>query len=697
MTTRTLGWLALWGLMACGGPTEAPPPPQPPPPVPGPAERPAPVDGTLAVELHVDVREPYREEMVVRQTWTGARSPLRFKRHGDDSYVLHDITLTVDGTPRHLKRDGRLYTPQPPIDGTAVLTYRVRPGGDGAHGRQGFLDNEFGVFDGRAWLLPVSRQPIGSARLEVARPKGWRVATSLEPDGDGWRYPANIDPLALAERLRTDCHAVGPFDEQVRTVGGQPVRSYVHETLGEGFRDYLHRATLDAASWLHGSLGWAPDHPRAFVRTPARGDRVYGGSSAGGACFEGRATDKRVRNAQLLVRRMAEPIAQGPHALAPARDDDRWFLASLRHYLDLVATEATGGLEPGLLGPDLWRDHLAAATAKPHLVRVPLRDELQLDGPARDYVRQLRGPLAIHLLAALVAQRTDTTLEAVLADRLRRAPEGPFDLDVELARAGVDVADFFAAYVDGDLPLVPRVPGLVDDDVRDRARRPPVATSAGAPLSVDYIAHLAASGRFDRYQELVDHLATEGPRRQALAAAGVHLVDATLRDHLGGIDPRTHADLVEAEARWPLPGVTGGPPQLSWGAHPAAGDLQRLLAAEADYERSLVDSGVERIGVRRGKRGPSDSAPEVLVVPPDEPFTIFARYRQVHPALSIEVWRDQTRHFAAPVVMEPGWVRNRIEVGAADRPSTPGPLEIRIVLPDGRVLSERRLWQHPVP
>jgi len=84
----------------------------------------------------------------------------------------------------------------------------------------------------------------------------------------------------------------------------------------------------------------------------------------------------------------------------------------------------------------------------------------------------------------------------------------------------------------------------------------------------------------------------------------------------------------------------------------------------------------------------------VLVVHPDEPFTIYVRYHAPLPALAVEVWRGDTKHFGVPVVMEPGWERNRLEVGVADRPATPGLLTIRVVTPNGEVWAERSVWQH---
>lgn len=683
--------------LACGSsePARGPRAVEEPPPVTGPRAPPQAVEGALSVDIHFDARKPRSRTYQVRQEWHGARSPLRFKRHGDDTYVIDNVRLQVDGVDRKIKRDGRVFTPQPPVDGVAVLTYSVRPGGESGLGHQGWLDEEFGVFDGRALLMPLTRQPIARARIGFALPEGWSAATSLLDDGDGWyRYPDELPPAALTERLRRDCHGVGVFDARTEMVRGVPVRSYVHTSLKEGFTSYLHDSTLAMAGWYDTQVGLATPFPRAFVRTPARGKRVFGGFSPGGACFEGRAPDKSIRNAQLLARRMADPLSAGIGSLRPATAADRWFVAGLRHYFDLVATESSGALERGLLGPELWMEHQAQTAERPKWSTVPLGDELRLDSPTGEHIRTVRGPLALHVLSSLIRQRTDTTLEAFVAHLMASQP-GTVHVQADLERfTGASFDDFFRAYVDEGLPMAPMVPGLITDWARDRSTRPMVATTASYPVPVDYLVHLARSGEFDRYEQLLEHVGREGPRRKALADRGVRLLAGEALATLGGIDPRTRVDLVQAESQWPGRDATTRPSQLALTDHPAAEQLRQLVDAEAAYDASLKRSGVERIGVRPGPKADADRKPEVLVVHPDEPFTIYIRYHAPLPALAVEVWRGDTKHFGVPVVMEPGWERNRLEVGVADRPATPGLLTIRVVTPNGEVWAERSVWQH---
>jgi len=675
------------------------PPPVEPPPVTGPRDAPPPVEGALSGDVVIEIAKPRSQWLTVHQTWHGAQMPLRFKRHGSDAYRIDEVKLHVDGKRRELRRNGRVWSARPPLKAAGTLSYRVRVGGDDPAGYQGFVDEQMAVFDGSVLLLPVSRQPIGQVRMRFDLPEGWSPATALQPMEDGWyRFPEGLPPDELLDRLQCDCYGAGAFRKTEVTIDGQPVRSFTLNDLKPGFSTYLHDSTADLARWYDEQLGLSAPFPRAFVRTTARGRPVYGGTSRATVCFEGRAPDPAIRNAALLARRMAGPLLD--HLLRPAGDDERWWSAALPRFVSLPAVESTGALEPGLLGPELWTAHQRSTLNRPLWAKMPLRRFAVVDAPTRDYLRQSRGPLVLHALAALVRQRTDTTLEGVLSEAVEQGPRLVRLQELLEGRTNASFADFFAAYVDGETPLVPLVPGLITDWARDRARRPMVGATAGYPVPADYVAWLAASGEFDRFGALLDHIGREGPTRDALAERGVRLVEGEVLATLGGIDPRTRQDLVAAEAGWPVHLTGADPlpvvaPQLSLAEGVAAADhLRTLRAAESVYEAGLVGSGIDRIAVRAGPKDGADKRPDVLVIAPDEAFTIYVHYRYPPRALSLEVWKDGQRTFAQPITMEPGWPANRVEVGPADRPATEGVFVVRVVGADGQPVLERSFWQH---
>ena len=97
--------------------------------------------------------------------------------------------------------------------------------------------------------------------------------------------------------------------------------------------------------------------------------------------------------------------------------------------------------------------------------------------------------------------------------------------------------------------------------------------------------------------------------------------------------------------------------------------------------------------MRVGGKKTAEERPDVLVVPPDAPFTVYVWWREPRASMRLEVLHGEAVVWSADVVEEPGWVRNRLVVGVADRPATPGVITVRVRAADGEMLGERRFWQ----
>ena len=163
--------------------------------------------------------------------------------------------------------------------------------------------------------------------------------------------------------------------------------------------------------------------------------------------------------------------------------------------------------------------------------------------------------------------------------------------------------------------------------------------------------------------------------------------------------PRVDEPADAAEARWPVHLVAAPlgalAPQLAFDDHPVARHLRELRASERAYEAALGTHDVNAIAVRPGFKDAAEKTGDTLVVRPDQPFTIYVRYRRPYHQLSVELWMHGERHVGVPVTMEPGWNRNRIEVGVGNRPATEGVMTIKVLGPDGELVASRDLWQHP--
>jgi hypothetical protein len=238
---------------------------------------------------------------------------------------------------------------------------------------------------------------------------------------------------------------------------------------------------------------------------------------------------------------------------------------------------------------------------------------------------------------------------------------------------------------------------MVDADVRDRAAGPMLAESEGVRFDANYLAVLAGSGRFHDVQQLLDFVGREGPTRRALGDAGVRLVPGVVHEHVAGLPPLARESLARAEADWPVhalgrlrPDVE---PQLRWLDHSLAAAWQRM-ASDASADRALtLAGGIERIALRVGPKDTAAEKPDVLSVPPSEPFTVYVRWREPVGAARVELLHDGELAWSLDVVEQPSWTRNRLEIGVGDRPSSPGLLTVRVHGLDGEVLGQRHFLQ----
>jgi hypothetical protein len=702
--------LVLWGVLGCSEPpTEAPPAAdvdadanadgdgdRPP------SVRSGPV-GPMSFEAVVDATDTASGWLRATVTYRGVAEPLVLKRHGDDgAYEIDSVRWHQGDERRKVRRDGARYELPTDARGDITVSYRFRPGQEGRHGHQGWSDDRFAVFDGRGWLLPISRQPLADARVRFTVPEGWSPATALVPAAEGWWTAEGFSGPILLDRLLKECHGVGPFRRDDLTLGRTQVLSFVHTDLDDALEQRIVDDTRAVWGWFHGTIGFDPGYPMAFVRTPSgRGARVFGGASMVGACYEGRYNDEPDRNTYLLGHRFGHPFNKyPPRGMTPAGPDEHWFTEGWASYAEVVAAESTGRGIDGTYFSHLWEVHQNKSRKEPHFDELRLVDEGRLKGDQVEYAHYFRGPLAVRALAHAVESRSDRTLEDFVRHLASTASDHrrPYHLQAELEDfTGARFGDVWAAWVHGGLPMVPAFPGAIDAWARDRAARPVTARSGEVGVHVDDLRWLAASGRFDTFAGLFEHVGLEGPRRQALRARGVTLVPDEVLASVHGLTPASRDALVRAEAGWPvhlvaepLPPLA---PQLAFTDAPDAAILQALAATEPADRAVTMAGGIDRIAVRVGDKKASEDRPDVLVVAPDQPFTLFVWWREPPSALRIEVLHDDALTWSRDVVGEPGWVRNRLVVGVADRPATPGRLTVRVTTLDGLVLGQRSFWQ----
>ena len=145
---------------------------------------------------------------------------------------------TPDGALLDLKRDGKAWVVQNPAGTPVQVTYRVLAEDRGLGFFWSHLDAETGFINGPSAFLYADGRKEEDAKLKVAAPEGWDVATGLEETGDFEYKAADYDEL-LDSPIQ-----MGKFQRRTFAVEGVPFE-VVWVAKNEGFQ-----ADLDAETEL---------------------------------------------------------------------------------------------------------------------------------------------------------------------------------------------------------------------------------------------------------------------------------------------------------------------------------------------------------------------------------------------------------------------------------------------------------------
>jgi len=496
-------------------------------------------DGRVPVEIRAMDGNP--THFAVQSAWTGG-------------YQFHDVRFTdaSGNLLQHKEEAGRYRVPRTEQK-IVVASYEAEPGGAGRHGKQGVVDADHAIFDGRLFLLPQGAVPVGSARIRFVTPAGWSVASPYREDGS-WHYVDAFDPELTSKVLGASCMGVGTFDRSVRRVGEMEVRVASYAPWDAAHRRRLEQKTFSMLEYFHDTLGFDLKAPYSVVWVPKQQRRrVFGGSFSNGTCFE-HPTDSQ-RNWELLGHRIAHAMNEyRPSGMQVRDEQDSWFTEGWASYMEVAATEALGLAEPGSRWDTLHASYRRARERTPER-DVALGRERSVRDQTREYLHYVKAPLALKMLESWMIARSDRNLEQFMAAMW--ASYGwfrkPFPFKTELeAFTGASFDDFWSTMVDRRGFVVPVWSEYLTPERRDRMSRPAAVRVGGDPVQGDYLFHLAWSGEFKSFAAIRDHLAREVTRRRELAAAGVQIVPDEIRDHVFALDALDRHALVRLERAYPL-------------------------------------------------------------------------------------------------------------------------------------------------
>lgn len=637
------------------------------------------------IEIVADFTRAREGRVPVSMQLTGvAGDEFRF-RIGGSEYQVHDVRFT-DGRGRTIQHEQRgLVWDLAPFEGTVVRAhYEAQPGGDGRHGAQGGVADDWAVFDGRLYLSPKNANRLRAARFRFIRPDGWTVASPFRQDGD-WYYLDAYAPENIPQLLEKSCVGVGRFEQSTRRIGEMEVRVASYAGWRDDHKQRLADSTFEIAEYFHRTLGFDLRAPYSVVWTPRfKGQRIFGGSFVNGTCFEQDVYG--LRNFELLAHRMGHSMNKYPPAGIEIRDGrDKWFREGWASYIEVTSTQATGiaQVEERPSWDSLYARYKRGRYQHPDW-DIALIGEPSADGDTQEFIHYRKGPLVTKMLANWIEWRSDRTLEEFMRAIWAKYGwfRGEFPLQQDLEEfTGVSFEDFWVTMIDRRSVVVPAWDDYLTDQIRDDMQRPPAARVGGEPLSGEYLHYLASCGDFRAFRDVREFLIGEQTRRQELAVREVQLYPEEVRDHLFALPPEDRYAVARLEASYPL---ELAPKPIRSAGRPVRLTLDRgnedgrvfaeLLVLDSRDGRSASAGGISGLQVRvtEGPRERDTGLGFAL----NSMLELRPTWRSEPGHAEIEMLQDGEVLKSWTVHGESGQVA--VKLGAADRPARPGIIAFRV-------------------
>lgn len=588
-----------------------------------------------------------------------------------------------------------------PESGPIRLTWRVKPGGKGRHGHQGWVAEEWASFDGRIMLLPQSRRSLRTARFKFLRPDGWSVVHPFVEDGE---WLVMHEHRSLKSALTATCVALGDYEIRGTQYGETEFRVGAPRWWSEEHREVLFEKSNAVYGWFDSELGFDRGSPFSIAWLPRVGkQKVFGGASVNGACYEH--PIENPRNWLLLGHRVGHPMNKYTPAGMTIRDKrDHWFMEGWASYIEIVAAAESGALPDQEHWNIIWRRHLRELAKHPEYDIVLAEESKHPE--ASEYVHYTKGPLVVRHLDLLLRERSGVNLEMFMAEMWKKHGfhRNTFALREEIERyTGDDYSDFWAVFVDAPGAPYPTWPEMVDENLERRMKDAPAAYVGDVPIHGEYLFWLAWSGRFERYADIESFLIESTHSQAVLESRGRNLLPASVRAFQFALPAQAQEAIARTAMAWditalPRPSGCMASPDPSarsirWSDSADGKTFARLLELEREYEAKLGTSvGAVRVRV---PNTPTRRLPR-LGVSPGEPFVLQTTWVNTPPRSGFELWVGGRRTRAKQLTMDPSWVNTHVNFEVADRPGDASILIVKVG-PDSAPVLDFPIWQRSAP
>lgn len=331
--------------------------------------------------------------------------------------VLHIEFRNESGElmPYNTNKKNNQFSTQKKINGHVQVIYRMKIGGLGRHGHQGYFDKRFASFDGRIYLIPRERDHIHHIQVKFNEFPGnpdYKIITPWQPTSDPRTFQVfnYQNRKYLFKSLQKSLGAVGPFTPKTLTIGRTNVEIYTYAPWEIDFRKELEENSIKLFTYFNDKFDYNVEGPYQIVWTPnsSQNRRIWGAVWSNGMCYEmvpGRKSALR-RNWELFGHRIAHPINEyEPYGIRHfAEKDEEFFLEGWASYIELVAVGETKIFEPDYRWERMYRRYLKMIM-KGH--DRPLSEEHRItDKDVKEFIHYTKSPLIVKLLAQEVFEKS---------------------------------------------------------------------------------------------------------------------------------------------------------------------------------------------------------------------------------------------------------------------------------------------------
>lgn len=433
------------------------------------------IDTPVDLEIYLDISKPETGKASVIIFFKCRRDQFVFKGGKKGEFCFENVEFyDSKGNPITYGKAKDDYILKTGDYEKVFIKYDVMPGGEGRHGRQGYICNDFASFDGRVFLLPVKGNMIESARIQFKVPEGWKIINPHRQDGK-WYYPDNSGKEVVYKNLSKSFMAFGPFDCEKNKFGNTEVSVYTFSKWDQEHKKTITEKSFKLYEYFYKTFGFDPSFPYLLCWTPSSRDnkRIFSAVWSNGCCYE--MPQDRLKNWELLGHRIAHALNKyEPAGMKLKGEENAWFLEGWATSTEIPATVYSGAAEDKKRFNYLYEKYLKTIKEYPDF-DFPLINDSEAGADAIEFLHYYKSPLIMYMLDFEIRERTGKNMDQFMDYAYKKygSFKSPFPFKAELESfTGADFDDFWNIMIKEKGYVIPVWNEYITEDIKNKKINP---------------------------------------------------------------------------------------------------------------------------------------------------------------------------------------------------------------------------------